>query len=156
MNIRRISTVTFIIVLVVIILASVLYWQTAVFAAGQTARGPAGTWKVSIEPEGMPPFVNYSSMTKDGRIINSNQIGLTSLGEWERDGDHQFISTFWGFEESNGQIIRYVVQSTVELGKDNETFSGPFTTTVYDSEDNLLFQMVGTVYATRLHAEPPD
>ena len=141
------------------ILVSATYFGAGALAADQEDHNLAGSWEVTVIPDastGVPPFVNFTANTKDGRVITTNGIGLTSIGEWERIGDGRFATFFTGFEPTDGQAIRYTVRSTVELSQDKETFSGPFATDIYDAGGNLLFTMTGTVEAERIHIVPLD
>jgi hypothetical protein len=116
----------------------------------------SGSWVVNILPDpatGVPPFTNLSSFTKDGLVVSSNQVGLASIGVWEKASDHTFHASFQGYEENNGQLVRYLVRSTIEFSDNKEQFSGPFITDIFDLDGNPLFSISGTVSADRLHVE---
>lgn len=120
-------------------------------------RDITGSWIVKVIPDpatGIPPMTNFATMTKDGALIGSNQKGLAHNGVWGKTSDHAYSATFQGFEESDGQLIRYQVRSTFELSGDKEHFGGPFITDVFDLDGNLLSSVRGTVSADRMHLEP--
>ncbi len=154
MNVRTRSTVVVIIVLACVIVVSALFLQSDVQALNRNHRGLDGAWEVEVSPDGGVPFVNFSAKTKDGLIINTNELGFTSVGEWQLLGKRRFAVMFTGFQDiGEGGVIRYVVRATVDLGYDKQSYAGPFVTDVYDAEGNLLFSMTGTVSGTRMHAE---
>ena len=125
--------------------------------AAAKANDITGTWTIKVIPSadtGAPPFTNFSSMTKDGLVINSDDVGLASLGVWEKVADHTYRTTFQGFFEQEDMKMRYQVRGTVELSADGEHFSGPFTNDIYDLDNNLLFSIGGNVDAERMHVVP--
>jgi len=139
--------------------ASLVYAQSRLTAAEPDAHSLAGSWIVTVTPDpetGVPPFVNYAAMTKDGMIIGSNETGHASIGVWTRTAGNQSATTFMGFDTMDGQIIQYKVRSTVELSRDGEEFTGPFVTEIFDADGNTLFTVTGTIQATRIHVEPLD
>jgi len=154
-------TVLVIVVLIALMAAgaSLVYAQSRLASADRDARSPVGSWIINIAPDpetGVPPFVNYCANTKDGRVINSNEAGHTSIGEWSRTASNQFAVTFMGSEMSDGQTTPYKVRSTVELSQDGEEFTGPFVTEVFDAAGNVIFTITGTIQATRIHVELLD
>ena len=154
MNVRTRSTVAVITVLACVIVISALFLQSDVQAWNRDPRSLAGAWEVEVSPDGGVPLVNFSANTKDGLIINTNELGFASVGEWKSLGDRRFAVKFTGFQDiGEGSVIRYVVQATVDLGYDKQSYAGPSVTDVYDAEGNLLFSMNGTVSGTRMYAE---
>jgi hypothetical protein len=115
-----------------------------------------GSWQVNVVPDpttGVPPTVNFSVMTEDGMIINVNEKGLAAVGQWERLADSEVATTFRGSEANDGQSVRYRVMSTVALGADGLSFSGPFSTDIHDTDGTLLASVSGSVQATRMQVE---
>jgi len=145
-------------VLATIVLAIALGIQACATATAEAKSNDiTGTWTITVIPSadtGAPPFTNFSSMTKDGLVINSDDVGLASLGVWEKVSGHTYRTTFQGFFEQEGQKMRYQVRGTLELSADGEHFSGPFTNDIYDLDNNLLFSIGGTVEADRMHVVP--
>jgi hypothetical protein len=159
MNAKRTLLVAVVIIVLIAAGASLVYAQSRLASADRDARSLAGSWIINITPApetGVPPFVNYSAMTKDGRLISSNDAGHTSVGEWSRTAGNQFAVTFMGSEVSDDQTTPYKVRSTVELSQDGEEFTGPFITEVFDADGNVIFTRTGTIQATRIHVEPLD
>ena len=145
-------------VLAAIVLAIALSVQAyATSTAEAKSNDLTGSWTITIIPSadtGVPPFMNFSSMTKDGLVINSDDVGLASLGVWEKVSDHTYRTTFQGFFVQDDMQMRYQVRATLELSADGEHFSGPFTNNIYDLDNNPFFEISGTVEADRMHVVP--
>jgi hypothetical protein len=100
-------SVTCVAILIVAILGSQIMFGNYALAASNDV---SGSWVINIIPDpatGVPPFTNLSSFTKDGLVVNSNQVGLASIGVWEKASDHTFHASFQGYEEDNSQFIQY-------------------------------------------------
>lgn len=141
-------------ILVVAFLGSQIMFGNYALAASD---GISGSWAINIMPDpstGVPQFANFSIFTKDGLVVNSNQVGLASIGVWEKGFNHAFHVSFQGYEEDNGQLVRYLVRSTIELSNNKEQFNGLFITDIFDLDGNLLFSINGTVSANRMDVEP--
>src|SRR5262245_54599027 len=87
-----------------IIALTVALLVTVASAQSGLAKEPtlAGSWVVYVTPapeSGLPPFVNLTSFTKDGRMINSSPTDGAAVGEWIKTGSGQFASTFMGFTQ---------------------------------------------------------
>jgi hypothetical protein len=127
------------------------------FSAPHEGAGkrPAGTWTVQGTPatQAVPPFVNFASFTRDGRIVNVDPAVGTALGEWAGAGGHEFKVTFAGFAVMNGQILKYKVRALIAMGEDGDTFSGAFRSDVSDLNGNPVLSYDGTVLATRIEVE---
>jgi hypothetical protein len=118
------------------------------------AHSLAGSWVVTVKPDGAPSFVNYTAMHSGGRVVTSNETGKAAIGEWVRVGGNQFAVTFMGFDVADGQTIGYKVRGTLELSQDAERMMGPFVTDIFDAEGKLLFSVTGKMEGTRIHVEP--
>ena len=103
---------------------------------------------------GAPAVVNYASLTQDGRIMNTDQTGTVSLGEWRPVGHRQYAVTFRGQYQANDQFFSLKVCSTLTLNAAGEEFTGPFTTDIYDAGGNWVASIHGTVRATRKPIDP--
>ena len=113
----------------------------------------AGSWVVSVTPapeSDIPPFVNLTAFTKDGRMINSDPTDGASVGEWRKTGSRQFALTFMGFTKDGEDVLLFKTRATAEVDKSGDTFAGPFRTV--DGEGNEV--LAGTVRGTRFGVEP--
>ena len=125
-------------------------------AAEDEANRVVGSWRVEVTPVSppLPGAVNFALITSDGLIINSNESGLASIGNWEKTGPRQFAFTFTGFAGSGPATIRYKVRARLVLSQDGEAMDGPFVNDVFDAAGGLIVSVSGTVHATRQHVEP--
>ena len=115
----------------------------------------AGSWVVYVMPapeSGLPPYVNLTAFTKDGRIINSDPTDGAAVGEWRETGSRQFALTFMGFTKVGEDFRLFKVRATAEVDTSGDTFSGPFQTDIFDGEGNVV--ITGTVWSTRFGVEP--
>lgn len=140
------------------VIVSLLAYQNPYGRSALAApSSPVGTWKVTIQPDpasGAPGFVNYSTVTSEGLIVNADNLGVVGLGVWEKSGKNQYAVTFRELFLENGQQRIAKIRSTIKLSSDKESFSGPFTTEIFDQDENLLFSASGMVSAVRVHVEP--
>jgi hypothetical protein len=131
---------------------------TAASAQSGSTKEPtlAGSWVVYVTPapeSGIPPFVNLSAFTKDGRIINSSPDGAW-VGEWIKTGPRQSASTFMGFTKVGEDFLLFKVRATAEVDESGDTFAAPLQTDIFDGEGNVVITFTGTVRATRFGVEP--
>jgi hypothetical protein len=119
---------------------------------GNGTHSLAGSWMVEGTPEegsGVPPFVNLTSVSVDGRIINVDPFLGTGVGEWVRTGNRRFAGTFMHFAVQGAVVNGIKVRARVEL-LNNRSARGTFTTEVFDPNGNLVTSFGGTVRFTRL------
>jgi hypothetical protein len=124
--------------------------------AGRSTTNVAGSWIVNGTPDpqsGIPQFVNFSTMTKDGSIINIDPLDGTGVGEWKKSGDHKYSVTFRGFTVIDGQSMHYRVRGEIQLGKGGNQFDGEFVTDIFDPDGNIVFSVPGTIHAERFKVE---
>jgi hypothetical protein len=120
-------------------------------------RTLAGSWVINVTPapeSGIPPFVNLTSFTKDGRIINSSPTDGAGVGEWIKTGSRQFASTFMGFTKIGEDFLLLKVRATAEVDESGDTFTGPYQVEIFDGEGNVVIAVNGTVRGTRFGVEP--
>ena len=143
---------------VAVIVAFLGYARLNAAGAEDQAHRVVGSWQVVVMPTAppAPSVINFAAMTSDGLVINANETGATSIGNWEKAGARQFTFTFTGFQMFGGKTIRYKVRASLELSLDGGTMDGPFVNDIFDASGALVVSARGTVHATRLHAEPPQ
>ena len=155
----KFSLILFIVLLGLFMSAGVAAANSAYVDPPQDQRfnSPVGAWIVDVQPDpalGAPAVVNYASLTQDGRIMNTDQTGTVSLGEWRPVGHRQYAVTFRGQYQANDQFFSLKVCSTLTLNAAGEEFTGPFTTDIYDAGGNWVASIHGTVRATRKPIDP--
>jgi len=143
---------------VMAVLVMLLGTQSNLRAASQPGHTLEGSWIVTVNPEGIPPFENLSTFTRDGSIVNTPETTSESVGHgtWVKTENHQFASTFKSFlYDEMGQISgKGKVRAAVTLNKSSDEFSGPFIFEAFDLNGNVVFSVTGTVHATRINVEP--
>src|SRR5262245_37098808 len=83
-------------------------------AQSQNANTIAGSWIVQvISDDGEPPFINLTTATNDGRLINVATDGLAGLGEWQKTAAGSFAVTFLHVTEQDGQRLRIKIRATL-------------------------------------------
>jgi hypothetical protein len=102
-------------------------------AAQADGVGTAGVWEVHITPDGAPGpvAVNIVHYDQDGTLTNIDAQFGTGLGTWELAAGGRFTSDFTHLFDADGIPGMVVVQGSGELGKDKDTATGEFTTTIY-------------------------
>ena len=111
-----------------------------------------GTWEIQGNPDptcNVPPFVNLSSISREGRIINVDPAVGTGVGESYRTGPNTFAAGFFGFLDDNGTTLTYEVQGMLSL-VDASHFTGSFTAFISDLGGNVLCTYGGTLDGYRL------
>jgi hypothetical protein len=153
MNTKRYS----IVFLALALITALAYAAFSSSLARAEAHGLPGSWIVTVQPDpttGVPSFINYTTITTDGTMINSSNSGGVGPGVWEKINNDEYQTTFNElFMEGDQQRIGRV-RGTVRVSQDKESFSGQFTTEVFDQDSNLLFSISGTVTGIRMHVEP--
>lgn len=111
-----------------------------------------GTWRVAGTPDtetGIPPFVNFARIQKDGTIINTDPSEGAAVGHWQQLGGGNYLIEFYGFTELGGTTFQFKVSALVSQ-EDNNSFSGPFETEVSFLNGLPAGGFTGVVEATRL------
>jgi hypothetical protein len=148
---------------------SLLVAMAVLLAAGALAAGqfeqasqaepalPIGSWSVDAQPDPggpLPPLASFAAFTRDGILINSNDTGHTAVGAWTRIGPRSFAVRFTGFDVIEGQRLRYIVRSSLELSGDGANLDGPFQTDIYTADGSHIASATGTVHGDRLAVQP--
>ena len=115
-----------------------------------------GTWRVTVSPDGIPPFQAFNTFNADGTSIefdNSNPAALQTIaiGPWERvgDRDYAFVEVNQVFDD-HGYAGEVRVRAKLTLDASGDSFSGPFTFQVVDIGGNVVFQGGGTAKGRRI------
>jgi hypothetical protein len=124
---------------------------------GANAPGLAGSWEITVIPDGGDPVINLATFTEGGGIINSDPDPNLSTGHgtWVRTGGHEFAVTFVHFLSSGGVPLGTLkVRALSRLDTRTDSFSGPFQTDVIIG-GNVVQTICGTVQARRIKVETP-
>jgi hypothetical protein len=130
----------------------------------QSSQALDGAWSVSLafDQPGLPPCapapaIAIATSPRGGTLIADSCYASESAGYgvWSRTGSNQFAITFIGnsFGADGTVASTYKVRTTVSLGPSLNTFTGRFTTEVFDLGNDLLATFTGTVNGVRVLAE---
>lgn len=125
--------------------------------ASQDPALPVGSWSIELLPDPgspIPPGTSPAAVTRDGIVISSNGTGHTGIGSWVKEGPRSYAVTFTGLDVIEGQPLRYVVRSTLELAADSATLDGPFQTDLYAADGTYLASVTGRVHGERIAVQP--
>jgi hypothetical protein len=116
-----------------------------------------GTWRVTVSPDGIPPFRAYNVFTADGNSLefdNSNPPGQQSIavGPWTKTGvnTYAFLEINQLYDAQGTYQGEFRVTSTITLETGGNLFTGTFKFTVSDPSDMPVFQGGGTARGVRV------
>lgn len=155
MNTKRI--VLFSVLVVALLLAGGFGYQAlgGGAALASPAKGPVGSWVVTVALPNQPEEKVVVMFTSDGTMVDIEN-GNAGLGVWEKISADSYAFTMFGRLDPDISPLLYSVKlvSTFQLSQDGEQYSGPFVATFYDREGTPLFSMPGTATGVRMHVEP--
>lgn len=136
----------------------------AALVAGQegASAGPgrqlAGTWAVSVDPDGeMPPaFRSTILYTDSGSLVETTmnrppENVTAGLGTWERLGDGRFAVTLTKYRFVDGEFVGTVlVEETAELAADGDSYVARATTTLLTPSGGVERSFSSVVTAERV------
>jgi hypothetical protein len=115
-----------------------------------------GTWRVTVSPDGIPPFQAFNTFNADGSSIefdNSNPPGqqTIAMGPWERVGDRDYMMVEVNqLFDDHGYAGELRVRAKITLDASGDCYTGPFTFQVVDMGGNVVFQGGGTAKGRRI------
>ncbi|MDX1557067.1 MAG: hypothetical protein R3212_13635 [Xanthomonadales bacterium] len=120
------------------------------FAAAGTHK-IAGIWEFAGEPDGTcgaPPFVNYTTISNDGTMINLDPTEGTSAGRihWVPGGG--YVARFFGYIANTGGL-QFEVVGSLSLA-DQDTLMGSYTVDLSAPDGTLLCAWGGNITGTRI------
>ena len=119
-----------------------------------------GTWKVTVSPDGIPPFRAYNVFMADGNSLefdNSNPPGAQSIavGPWAKTGinTYSFVEVNQLYDDKGNYQGELRVSATITLEPPGNTFTSKFQFTVLDPSDMPVFQGGGSAKGVRVTAQ---
>lgn len=125
-----------------------------------------GAWRTTVTIAGMPPFLNLTTFSSDGMVLNAFpspspappgsshklEYFTTAVGAWKETSPGAIALTFetLGVDETGTPIGSHVITATTTIAPDGTTWSGPFTLTILDPAGNQTGLISGAVSATRI------
>ena len=125
-----------------------------------------GAWRTTVIIEGAPPFINLTTFSGDGIVLNAFptpnpaspgsshklEFFTTAVGAWKETAAGKVSLSFetLGVDENGNPVGSHVITSSVEIAGDGSSFTGPFTLTAFDPTGKQSGSVGGTVSATRI------
>lgn len=124
----------------------------SVFAAAGTHK-IAGTWELAGQPDENdcpvppPPFVNFSTISSDGTMINLDPTEGTSAGRVRFVPGGGYTAHFFGYIGTTG--LQFEVLGWLSL-EDSDSLAGTYTVYLSAPDGSPICNWDGTITATRL------
>ena len=125
-----------------------------------------GAWRTTVTIEGVPPFINLTTFSSDGIVLNAFptpspaapgsshklEFFTTAIGTWTEPTPGTVSLTFetLGVDENGNPIGSHVISATVAVAAGGSSWSGPFTLSILDPTGKQTGSVSGTVAATRV------
>ncbi|HVE62953.1 MAG TPA: hypothetical protein VNB94_04035 [Mycobacteriales bacterium] len=122
------------------------------------SRQIAGTWQVTVQPDGAPSTAAFESTlvyTATGSVIETTSKAPASagLGAWERLGSGRYAMTFQKYRFNGPTYVgKTVIEEVQYVSPDGSQYTGRATTTVYDAAGNVVATISATATGSRMAA----
>lgn len=154
MNTQRVRLIM-IVAIVLVLVGAIGYQAFRPEQAKAAAQSPVGSWIVIVSPDGQPSFTDVVIFSSDGTITVMESDGRLGLGVWQKLPHNQYAFSLWEYFVDNGTTLQVNVTSTIELSKDKEQYTGPYSVTVYVvGNPDPVGGGTGTATGVRQHIEP--
>ena len=126
--------------------------------AGQAAdrgRQLAGTWRVTVQPDGAPASAAFESLlvyTSTGSVVETTSRAPSSagLGVWDRRGGGRFAVVVEKYRFSGTTYVgRTVIEETSQVTPDGSRYTGRAVTTLLDAAGQVQTSFSSTATAVR-------
>jgi hypothetical protein len=91
--------------------------------------------------------------SRDGTMTVMESTGELGIGAWEKVSDHHYAFTFWEFYQQDGASVQVKISSPIELSRDGNQYSAPFSFQMVDLQGNVLAEGRGTAIGVRMQVE---
>ena len=154
MNTKRVRLIF--ILSITLVLAGVIGYQA--FKPEQAKAAPqslVGSWIASVTPDGGPSFTDIIIFSSDGTATVMEGDGTLGLGVWQKLPHNRYAFSVWEYYVEDGTSLQVNVASTIELSRDKDQYSGPFTFTAYVvGNPDPVNEGSGTAVGVRLQIQP--
>ena len=129
---------------------------TVAAQAGDRGRQLAGTWRVTVQPDGLPPSAAFASMlvyTSTGSVVETTSRAPSSagLGTWDRRGAGRYEVVVQKYRFEGATFVgTTVVEETSQLEPGGARYTGRAVTTVLDAAGRVLRTFGSTATGVRL------
>ena len=128
-----------------------------------------GSWLVTVNSNGAPPFKGLITFNNGGGLIASAQgdillnpppgvppVATAGHGAWEKTGSRRYAFTFrqilYGSDGSYQGEAK--IRHRITLSASGNRWSGQLQVEYFDADGNVVFSGRGTEQATRIEVEP--
>ncbi|MGI8957363.1 MAG: hypothetical protein ACR2II_10685 [Chthoniobacterales bacterium] len=132
---------------------------TAQTGGGRGTEGGAivGLWNVHYFQGTVELFQTYDQWHSDGLEFEVNSIhpGAVCQGTWKQTAHNRakLLHVIWTFD-TNGVVTGHIEETQANtVSQDGNTYQGTFVQKFYDLSGNFLFEVTGTLTATRLSVQ---
>lgn len=123
--------------------------------AHDRGRQLAGTWKVTVQPDGAPPSAAFESLlvyTSTGSVVETTSRAPSSagLGVWDRTGAgrYEVVVEKYRFEGA-AYVGRTVIRETSQLAPGGARYTGRAVTTLLDASGQVVRSFGSTATGVR-------
>jgi hypothetical protein len=125
-----------------------------------------GAWRTTVTIEGVPPFINLTTFSGDGIVLNAFptpssgppgsahklEFFTTAVGAWKEVDTGKVDLSFetMGVDENGNPIGSHVIAASVTASADDSSWSGTFTLTRLDTAGKKTGSVSGAVRAIRI------
>ena len=140
----------------VVALQGVAPLGTGAAQAHDGGRQLAGTWKVTVQPDGAPAHAAFESLlvyTSTGSVVETTSRAPSSagLGVWDRRGAGRYSVVVEKYRFEGAVFVgRTVISETSQLAPDGSRYTGRAVTTVLDASGQVLRTFASTATGVRL------
>jgi hypothetical protein len=154
MNTKRAGLIS--ILAIILVLVGVIGYQAfkpePVLAGSKSL---VGAWTVTVTREGYPPFTDIATFSSDSTLVVMESDGRLGLGVWQKLAHESYAFSLWEYYVEDGTTFQVKLTSTIELSKDKEQYTGPFSVLVYVvGIPDPVGEGSGTATGVRMHSEP--
>ena len=120
----------------------------------------AGTWTVTINrPAPLPAVSSLQAYTAQGSMIESGNDGASrspQYASWKRVKGREYAATglFFRFDPQTGAFVgRMKINRTIELAQDGQSFTFRGSSTILDTNGNVVVSVPASGTGHRLQVE---
>jgi hypothetical protein len=128
--------------------------STSASATPDRERSIAGTWTVTVDPDGAPRFQSTITFTNAGGVVESTNKAVSSagVGVWTKAGDGDFKVTFrkYRFNATGAFIGTTVIVEDDVLDASGASYTGHATTKLLDVNGAVQTSFTSTAHADRM------
>jgi hypothetical protein len=123
--------------------------------ADDNARSVAGTWTVTVDPDGPPPpFQSTIAFMNGGSLVEATSKVPSSagVGTWSHGSNGQFSMTFvkYRFDGTGAFIGTTVVEETGVVDAGGDAYNGHATTRILNASGGVVTTFTSATHMERM------